>query len=67
MVETRRSKAFEGNYHDYMAEMLLNRELYWASMPHTTRKGDMPFLSFKEDVEARLLYDLWRDCSDLGH
>ena len=28
--------------------MLLNRVLYWASLPHTTRKGAMPFLSVKE-------------------
>ena len=28
--------------------MLLNRVLDWASLPHTTRKGAMPFLSFKE-------------------
>ena len=29
-----------------MVEM--NRVLDWASLPHTTRKGAMPFLSFKE-------------------
>ena len=28
--------------------MLLNRGLDWASLPHTTRKGAMPFLSVKE-------------------
>ena len=28
--------------------MLLNRVLDWDSLPHTTRKGAMPFLSFKE-------------------
>ena len=48
MVEMKRNKAYEGNWHHKLAEMLQNRELNWASPPHTTRKGAMPFLSVKE-------------------
>ena len=48
MVEMKRSKAREGNWRHDPAEILLNRELDWASLPHMTRKGAMPFLSVKE-------------------
>ena len=27
-----------------LAEVLLNRELLWSELPHTTRKGTMGFL-----------------------
>ena len=48
MVEMKRSKARDGNWRHDPAEILLNRELDWASLPHMTRKGAMPFLSVKE-------------------
>ena len=48
MVEMKRNKAYEGNWRHDLAEILLNRELDWASLPHMTRKGAMPFLSVKE-------------------
>ena len=39
MVETRRTKAFEGDCHHDLAKMLLNRQFDWASLPQKTRKG----------------------------
>ena len=48
MAGMKKNKACEGSWHNELAEMLLNRGLDWASLPHTTRKGAMPFLSVKE-------------------
>ena len=48
MVVSKRNKVCECSWHNELAEILLNRVLYWASLPHTTRKGAMPFLSVKE-------------------
>ena len=41
MAEMRESKILEKQE---LAEMLLNRELVWSDLPHTTRKGTMGFL-----------------------
>ena len=45
MAETRKSNTLE---EQKLADMLLNRELVWSDLPHTTRKGTMGFLELRE-------------------
>ena len=45
MAEMRESKTHEERQ---LAEMLLNRELVWSDLPHTTRKGTVGFLELRE-------------------
>ena len=41
MADMRESETIEEKK---LAEILLNRELLWSDLPHTTRKGTMGFL-----------------------